>query len=187
MAPPALLIVTGHPATGKTTLARALAAELKLPLFSKDALKESLFDTLGWRDREWSRQIGVAAIALLYAAAEALLAAGMPLIVESNFRADLDTERMTALRARSPFRPAQVRCVASGGVMAERYLRRIAAGERHPGHCEQPDEASAALMRSLGPIEPLALGGELLMVDTTFPEGLDTAAVIRWARERCSA
>lgn len=184
MSVPALLIVTGHPATGKTTLAGALAYELALPLVSKDGIKETIFDAVGWRDRAWSRQVGVAALALLYRDVEGQLAAGRSLIVESNFRPDLDTPRMLALAARRPFRPIQLRCVASSEVMVERYLRRIAAGERHPGHVEAPDEGSVALMRSLGHIEPLGLAGPTLTVDTTDVAALDMAAVFAWVRAR---
>lgn len=184
MATPALLIVTGHPATGKTTLARALRAALALPLISKDMLKEAIFDTVGWRDRDWSRQVGATAVAMLYRAAEAVLAAGRPLIVESNFRPDLDGPRMRALAGRAPFRPIQLRCVASAEVMAERYLRRIARGERHPGHCEGTGAADVALMRGLGHIDPLDIGGPTLTVDTSDAAALDTAAVLAWARAR---
>jgi predicted kinase len=184
---PALLIVTGHPATGKTTLARKLAAALALPLVSKDMLKESLFDSLGWSDRDWSMRVGVAAIALLYRVAEATLAAGMPLVVESNFRPDFDTPRMLELRGRCPFRPVQLRCIASGEVMAERYVQRVVRGERHPGHCETLAETKVAALRALGQIEPLGLGGPLLTVDTTDLAALDMASVLRWVRARAAA
>jgi predicted kinase len=184
---PALLIVTGHPATGKTTLARAVAAALALPLVSKDTLKESLFDSLGWSDKAWSLRVGVAAIALLYRMAETTLSAGASLIVESNFRADFDTARMLDLHGRCAFRPVQLRCVASGEVMAERYLRRLAAGERHPGHCETFAEAHIAALRAVGPIEPLGLDGPVLTVDTTDLSRLNMAAVLSWTRARIAA
>jgi predicted kinase len=182
MPPTALVIVTGHPATGKTTLARHLAGQLALPLLSKDALKETIFDTLGWGDRQRARQVGVAALALLYQLAEELLAAGCAPIVESNFRPDLDTARMRALQARRPFRPVQLRCVAAPEVMAERYLARIRAGQRHPGHCEPLDAEASAMLRALGPIAPLDIGGALRTVDTTVPAALDLDAITVWVR-----
>jgi predicted kinase len=58
-----LIVVTGLPGSGKATLSAELAARLDLPLIAKDRYKEILFDTLGVRDRSWSRQIGQAAIA----------------------------------------------------------------------------------------------------------------------------
>jgi hypothetical protein len=62
--PPLVLIVTGAPASGKTTLGRQLANALGLPYFSKDLFKESLFDSLGWQDRAWSQRVGGASTAV---------------------------------------------------------------------------------------------------------------------------
>ena len=42
-----LLVVTGPPCAGKTTLAAQLGLELSLPVVHRDVLKEILFDTLG--------------------------------------------------------------------------------------------------------------------------------------------
>ena len=46
-----LIIVTGAPGTGKTTLALDLSRRLGLPVLSRDDLKERLFDRIGWKDR----------------------------------------------------------------------------------------------------------------------------------------
>jgi predicted kinase len=53
-----MVLVTGPPASGKTTLARPLASHLGLPLLGKDTIKEALFDALGVGDRAWSRRLG---------------------------------------------------------------------------------------------------------------------------------
>lgn len=183
MQTPALIIVTGHPATGKTTLSQALATGLRLPLLSKDAFKEVIFDGLGWSDREWSRRVGATAMMMLYHTAATLLQSGQSLIMESNFRVDLDTERMRNLHTIAPFTPIQIRCVASGDVLVERILSRIAQGARHPGHCDDRSPADLELVRSRGDIPPLPLGGPLLTVDTTFPEQIDMNAIVQWVRQ----
>ena len=59
MTRPLLIVVTGAPCAGKTTLARRIAETFRLPLIAKDDIKESLFDSLGWKDREWSKQLGL--------------------------------------------------------------------------------------------------------------------------------
>ncbi|MEF3275881.1 MAG: ATP-binding protein [Chloroflexus sp.] len=179
---PALIIITGYPATGKTTLSQALATSLRLPLLSKDAYKEVIFDGLGWSDREWSRRIGITAILLLYHTAATILASGQSLIVESNFHVDLDTPRMQLLQARTPFRPIQIRCVARGEVLVERIISRVAQGQRHPGHCDDIAPADLEIVRSRGDIEPLPIGGPLLTVDTTVPAQIDMPAIVAWTR-----
>ena len=46
-----LIVVSGAPATGKSTIAAALAAELRWPLLSLDPVKETLADVLGLADQ----------------------------------------------------------------------------------------------------------------------------------------
>jgi hypothetical protein len=66
-----IVLVSGAPGAGKTTVARALAPVLELPLLSKDMLKESLWDSFDppEGDLEWSRRLGGAAMELLWAIA----------------------------------------------------------------------------------------------------------------------
>ena len=66
MRPPLLVVVTGMPAAGKTTVAESLSRSLSLPLVAKDAVKERFYDTLGTGDLEWSERLGTASFALLF-------------------------------------------------------------------------------------------------------------------------
>ena len=79
------ILVTGIPASGKSTLARALGEELRLPVISKDSLKELLFDHVGFRSREEKVRLGNASMEIMYAVAGQLMRAGQPFLLENNF------------------------------------------------------------------------------------------------------
>ena len=173
--PPLVLIVTGPPASGKSTLGRQLAARLRLPFLSKDLFKETLFDELGWSDRDWSRRLGVASLALMFRTAAAVLEAGQSVALESNFYAEWDTPHLRHLGETHPCRFVQVVCTASRSTLAERYRRRIATGERHTGHTES-EPLEETLSRLLdGRWEALDVEGPVFTVDTDG--GIDSATV----------
>ena len=68
------------PASGKTTLAIQLSQKLGIPMFSKDSIKEDLFDRLGFQSRQEKVQLGLAAMDILYYAAQQCLTAGQSVI-----------------------------------------------------------------------------------------------------------
>jgi predicted kinase len=171
---PALVVVTGHPATGKTTLAQALATELGCVLVAKDALKERLFDVLGGGDEEWSHLLGRAAMYLLYDQVEAVLAAGVPVVAEANFVADLAGPELAAVVERTGAPVVQVVLDAPPEVLAERFRSRIDSGERHPGHPDQPPDVHPGLFP---PYEPPDLPGPTVLVDCTDLAAVDPADV----------
>jgi predicted kinase len=171
-----LIIISGLPCTGKTSLARLVAREFGLPLLHKDGIKERLFDTLGWHDREWSRTLGGATYELLFYFLEVQLAAGCSCIIESNFYPD-HTARFQTLQAQHGFTPLQIVCHTEGTVLFRRFQQRAESGERHPGHVDQLnyDELRPLLLHTRS--EPLALGGIVLPVDTTDFAVIDYAGL----------
>lgn len=180
-----VFIITGAPAVGKTTLARRLAGDLSLPLISKDDIKETLFDTLGWSDDEvWARQLGIASWHLLYQQAENLLAAGISLITESNFEGRFADARWQAMQQRHSFQIIQLLCWADDTLMTERYLARIADGTRHPGHVDRlhTEEYDPAAMRDQFTF--LNLPGPQRAVDTGRLPAQAYAALVAWLQEQ---
>src|SRR5512142_609569 len=150
---PTVVLVTGHPGTGKTTLAEVLAQELKLPLTCRDQLKEILLDTLGWSTEEWSNRLSVASWTLLYQQIERLLSANVDQIVESNFDPKYANAKWARLRQCYAFRLLQIRCEASADILIDRYRERIANGTRHPGHVDRSSDAAFLNLIRQGPID----------------------------------
>jgi predicted kinase len=164
---PCVLLITGAPASGKSTLGRRLARDLALPYISKDVFKETLFDTLGWEDRAWSRLAGLASTHLLYRTAAALLEAGQSLAMESNFYPQWDTPALLDLRVAYGCQFVQVVCTTDGPTLYARFEQRARSGERHPGHADDKnlDEWRERLLTEQWPALPLP--GAVIEVDTT--------------------
>lgn len=168
MKTPFVLVITGPPAAGKTTLGRKLTVELEIPFVSSDDIKEILFDTLGWKDREWSKTLGRVSLELLFYYLECELRVGKSVIVETAFVPELHTRRFLELKDRYGCLFFQVYCTADDEVLYDRFHERVEGGKRHPGHVDQMVERrrfeEAMRQRRYGKLE---IGGMIFELDTT--------------------
>jgi predicted kinase len=169
-----LVIVGGAPATGKTTLARALGTALGLPVITKDDIKESLAEPFTTGDREWSRQLGVAAYSVLFVVAERILAAGHGLVLESNFRRGISDKPLQDLAALAP--TAVILCRTPKA--RDRYAERAAVG-RHRVHI---DDAVLATWNGDDAEFLIDVGTPRLIVGTTDGYTPDLERIAAFAR-----
>jgi predicted kinase len=169
-----LVIVGGAPATGKTTLALALGASLALPVITKDDIKEALAAPFETGDRDWSRQLGVAAYSVLFTVAERVLVGGHGLVLESNFRRGISDAPLRALAALAP----TVVIVCRTPDARQRFAKRAAHG-RHRVHVD-----TAVLEEwSGGDAEhQIDIGMPRLIVDTTDGYVPDLERITAFAR-----
>ncbi|MCL4544619.1 MAG: ATP-binding protein [Chloroflexi bacterium] len=179
---PLLLVINGAPATGKSTLATLLAREFGLPHLSKDLIKEALFDTIGAPTRERSRELSGASYRVLYIVAHQILAAGLGVILESNFARGISEPEITALFPLA--RPAVLYCETRRDVIIQRQERRAMTAERHPGHHDALVLPGLLAGLDAGIYQPLDLPAPLLRIETSdgyHPELNRIVAFIRTA------
>ena len=156
------MLVTGMPASGKTTLAHTLADRHGLALIGKDAIKEPLMDVLG-SDSFRSRTLSDAAFAVMFRLAAQLLDAGLDVILEGNFR----TEHETPLSAVSRSRPVlQILCTVPEEQRHARILARADDSGRHPGHRDvaqaHKERNTGTQSGEIGAVAPADASGDFL-------------------------
>jgi glucokinase len=157
------VVLSGIPASGKTTVARALSRALDLPLIDKDDVLESLFETRGTGDSVWRRQLSRESdeefkrLALASPAAVVCSfwhVTGMP--ASSGTPADWLMQLPRPL--------VHVRCTCDVKVAIRRFRERT----RHAGHLDQQRDFAGVVadLAFLVRLPPLALEPRI-DVDTT--------------------
>lgn len=160
-----LVVVSGLPASGKTTVGRLLSERLSMPLIDKDAILEAMFDSLGCQDREERSRLSRASDEVLYSLAETSRAA----ILVNWWNHDSSPTRLRDISSSL----VEVFCDCPAEVAAARFEARI----RHPGHHDadrSPQEIEEGARRmSAGYRGPLRVG-DLVRIDTNAPLDADS-------------
>lgn len=118
------VVVSGLPAGGKSTVGRALAGQLSLPLLDKDEILEALFDTLGCEDQEQRHRLSRASDEVLFRLAASTEAA----VLVNWWNHVTAPARLLAIANEV----VQVYCDCPVGLAVARF----AARRRHPGHLD---------------------------------------------------
>lgn len=159
------VLVSGLPRERQVDAGAAARDRADLPLFSKDTIKEALWDALGPGDRVWARQLGIAAVAAL----PSLVQSSSGAVVDHFLHADhlADWVALPGI--------VEVRCACATALSRERYADRV----RHPSHFDADllrDSFDAWIAEDTArpPVGPR------LDVDTATP--VDVASIASWVR-----
>jgi len=174
-----LIIISGPSCTGKSTLAQKISEKFNIPFITKDGIKELLFDNLGWKNRQWSKKMGVASYSILHYFLDSILSVKKTLIIESNFKAEFETKEILNRIIKHDYFPIQIMCQCEGKILFERFKKRSESGDRHPGHCDTSnyDEFKELLLK--GKFEPMKIGGEIIIFDSSNLNNLDYKSIFK--------
>ncbi len=164
---PQLIITTGRPAAGKSTLSKWLSKELGMPFVSKDNVREVLFNRLGWKDRKWAQMLGRTSVDIMFYFAETQLEAGCSLILDNSFDPSLSAARFQALKTKYGVETIQIVCNSDRDTLFNRFRERAKTGNRHPGHGDDDvlDELRTYLAKEQSLV--MDIGGSIIEIDTT--------------------
>ena len=185
-----LVLVSGAPASGKSTLAALLAREeaLGLPLLSRDAVAAGLTDTLGIRagDPRWADAVLRPSGDAFFGGIGFLLSAGVGVIAEQAFYRGADDHHLASLGVDA--RVALIHCALPAEEGRRRFLARARA--------RWPDGALPVGMRVMvdhmergafdwspyGPPALPAAAARTLTVDTSSGYAPDLTSIVAFIR-----
>ena len=168
---PVVVAMSGAVASGKSTLARALADELAVPLVVADRIRDHLVHGVPGRplhEAGWAQGFepgfGPRVYAAMFLRGEKVLASGRPLILDACFPTPFERAGAIALARRHgvPFR--FVSCHVDPDVHRARLAERNAELEDDPGAWNEIADDLAARFVAPSEIEP----EERLYVDTSY-------------------
>lgn len=172
MPSPRLVLVSGSPAAGKTTIAHAIGARLPCPVVSWDEIKEGLVHARGDGTPEWGAPVAHETFALFYRIVGELIRSGCSVVAEAAYLRDL-SEEVKELAGQAD--ACVVHCRVDRDVAIERFVERADSDPvRRVSH---PDDQIVAAMK-IGAFdweryEPMDLAVPILRVETT--NGYDPA------------
>ncbi|MDR2546385.1 MAG: hypothetical protein LBC96_02595 [Lachnospiraceae bacterium] len=181
-----IIIVGGCCATGKSTFAEKMSAELNIPCFIKDKIKENLGDGFGPDNDMVFNKGSMATFSLMLHITEQFIKNGKVCILEGNFKS-IEIEKIEALLEKYNCECITYLFKGDFDILFKRYMKRDKAGKRHWVHQTSgetiEDFEKGHLRWKMGEIGL----GQIITVDSTEFENIDFEKLINIGREFISS
>ena len=164
---PTLIVVSGPPASGKTTLAHAVARAVPCPAICRDEIREGIAKGAGEEPPRLGDPATQLVTSVFFDVVELLVRRGVTLVAEAAFQHRLWAPKLIPLRESAELRV--IRCTVDAAIARERLvLRKQTDPNRQRLHADADliDRIDRGEVR-LDEHDPIDLDVPTLVVDTT--------------------
>lgn len=125
-----IIIFTGPPASGKSSIANRVGEILGINVISKDECKIRLFETYGFTNHAEKKKLSIQGEKNMYKELLNYVNTDKDIIVDNNFK-NFDELRKIIRESTNDVQTICFSCMADYPILAERYNARIQSGNRH--------------------------------------------------------
>lgn len=178
MEKPLLIVVTGRPASGKTSVAHLLAKEINCPLISRDELKEGYINTKSIQSHQFNEKANSDIYKTFFEVIDLLISKRISIVIEAAFQHKLWETQLAKFLNKAEIRI--IVCKVPLELAKERFYKRILdQPEREKFHEDSTIENTVLLTEDY---EMINMPLPTLEVDTTDNYNPDLEKIVNFIK-----